>query len=67
MSDEKKAEAAERSTRLRAKDNGELEADGDATIAAARRFAKQWADAGRAARAEKELERAARAVLLSPI
>ena len=59
MSSEKKAEAAERLQRLRAKDNGELEADGAATIAAARRMSKQWADAGLAARAEKELERAA--------
>lgn len=59
QSAEKKAEAAERLQRLRAKDNGELEADGAATIAAARRMSKQWADAGLAARAEKELERAA--------
>ncbi len=59
QSSDKKAEAAERLQRLRAKDNGELEADGAATIAAARRMSKQWADAGLAARAEKEMERAA--------
>ena len=59
QSSEKKAEAAERLQRLRAKDNGELEAEGAAAIAAARRMSKQWADAGLAARAEKELERAA--------